>query len=100
MSRLLGVKSKTEETLEFKDIVKEIRSNSDRLKFAVKLGVSLPTIYSWESGIRTPGTEALCALFRVAEPKQQRLLLEALGIEDVEQFAADILSSAGVTLTA
>ena len=42
--------------------------------------------------------EAVGALLRIAEPEQQKALLEALGIEDVEQFAADILASAGVTL--
>lgn len=42
--------------------------------------------------------EEIGALLRVAKPEEQRALLEALGIEDVERFAVDLLASAGVQL--
>ena len=62
--------------------------------------VSSSSVSRYESGERIPKGLVIGALLRIAEPEQQRLLLEALGIEDVEQFAADLLASAGVTLVA
>ncbi len=67
-------------------------------EFAAMLGVSPAAVSRWESGGRTPTTEQIGALLRAAQPGQQRALLEALGVEDVEQFAADLLASAGVAL--
>ncbi|HIP96537.1 MAG TPA: helix-turn-helix domain-containing protein [Anaerolineae bacterium] len=82
------------------EIVTSIREGLGLRKgeFARVLGVSAGAVTRWENGTRTPTTEQIGALLRVAQPEQQRELLEALGIEDVEQFAADLLASAGVEL--
>ena len=82
-----------------KNIIKDIREshNMSKAQFSRLLGVTGGAITRWENGERTPdGPKTVGALLRVAQPEQQKALLEALGIEDVEQFAADILASAGV----
>jgi transcriptional regulator with XRE-family HTH domain len=80
------------------NIVTEIRESLglNKAGFAAALGVSPGAVTRWENGTRVPTTEQIGALLRVARPEQQRALLEALGIEDVEQFAVDVLASAGV----
>lgn len=84
-----------------KDIIKRIRKscNLNQVQFAGLVGVDQSTVCRWENGGRTRiGQDEIGALLRVAEPSEQRALLEALGIEDVEAFAADLLASAGVVL--
>jgi transcriptional regulator with XRE-family HTH domain len=84
-----------------RDIVRRIREsrNLNQANFAALINKSPSTVYRWENGERSPtGHEEIGALLRVAEPEEQRALLEALGIEDVGAFAADLLASAGVQL--
>ena len=85
-----------------RNLITQIRESKGLTKaeFAALIGVYRSTITRWENGERIPEHREFGALFRIAEPKQQRLLLEEIGIEDVEQFAADLLASAGVTLVA
>jgi transcriptional regulator with XRE-family HTH domain len=79
-------------------VIKKIREshNLNRAEFAGFLDVNPSTITRWEKGQRRPTDQQIGALLRVAQPEQQRALLEVLGIEDVTQFAADLLASAGV----
>jgi len=84
-----------------KDLVVRIRKsrNLNQSQFAALIGRDRSTVHRWENGERTPtGHEEIGALLRVAEPEEQRALLEALGIEDVAAFAVDLLASAGVQL--
>ena len=83
---------------ELPQIIEEIRGNRSQAEFAQDVGISRTAITRYESGERKPGYDATAALLRVADPPQQKALLEALGIEDVEQFATDLLASAGVKL--
>ena len=82
-------------------MIKQIREsiNLNKTNFAALLGVAPATVTRWEGGERTPsGQGEIGALLRVAPPELQAELLEALGIEDVQRFAEDLLASAGVTL--
>ena len=83
-----------------KNLITKIRKSQGltKVEFAAVIGVNRSTITRWEKGERTPEHNEIGALLRIAEPDQQRQLLELLGIEDVEQFAADLLASAGSTL--
>jgi hypothetical protein len=95
-------------------IIKQIRGEATQPEFAGRLtaiihqwhgngklpqqSVSVPSISRYESGERVPKGPVIAALLRVAEPEQQRALLEALGIEDVTEFATALLESAGVVV--
>lgn len=67
-------------------------------KFANLLGVTAGAVTRWEKGTRVPATPEFGRMLRVAPPEHQVALLEALGVEDVEQFASDLLAAAGVAL--
>jgi predicted transcriptional regulator len=78
---------------------KQDNNGYNKSRFAEEFGISPATVTCLLKGERGMGSEVLSALLRGAEPEEQRTLLEALvGIEDVEQFAADLLASAGVVL--
>ena len=81
---------------QYPQIVRSIRAKKTQPEFAKLLGLSVETVQSYETGRRQPGHDGIAALLRVAEPPHQRQLLEALGIEDVEQFASDLLASVDV----
>ena len=83
----------------FPQVVRAIRDSHGLRKgrFAALVGVTAGSVTRWEAGTRTPTTPELGKLLRVAQPEHQADLLRALGIEDVQQFAADILASAGVS---
>lgn len=84
-----------------KDLIKHIRESHKLTKtqFADLLGFNPSTVTRWEKGDRVPtGHAEIGALLRVADPDEQRVLLEILGIEDVTVFAADLLASANVQL--
>lgn len=85
-------------TIQMKNLITQIRKSQGlaKVEFAAVIGVNRSTITRWEKGERTPEHSEIGALLRIAEPDQQRQLLELLGIEDVEQFAADLLAAAGV----
>lgn len=76
-------------------IISQIRGNRSQAKFARLLGISTAAVSRYESGQRIPSTQTVAALLQIAEPEQQRDLLEALGV-DVDQFATALLASAGV----
>lgn len=86
--------------MNFATIVKEIRGQRTQTEFGKLTGMSNAAVSRYESGQRMPQYDAISALLRVAEPAQQRALLEALGVTDMEEFAEAILASAGVTLVA
>ena len=79
------------------ETVKVIRETlrMNHQEFADALGISYSSVSRFESGERNP-LWSVGALLRVATPEQQAIILEELGVEDVKQFAADILSAAGV----
>lgn len=82
-----------------KHLITQIREtlNLNKTDFADLLKVAPATVTRWEKGERMPtGQDEIGALLRAAQPEQQRELLEALGIDDVTRFAADLLASAGV----
>jgi len=81
-----------------KNLITKIREtlNLNKAQFARLLRTSNATITRWEKGERTPQHSEIGALLRIADPDQQRQLLELLGIGDVEQFAADLLAAAEV----
>ena len=82
-----------------KHLIEQIREshNLSKTEFADLLDVAPATVTRWLKGDRQPtGQKEIGALLRVAPPELQAQLLEALGIEDVNQFATDLLASAGV----
>lgn len=80
------------------NIITDIQGNRTQAEFAKIIGVSEAAVSLYKSGQRHPNTDTVAALLRIADPPQQCALLKTLGIEDVEQFAADLLASAGVKL--
>ena len=80
--------------MELKDTIREIRNTRTMADFAALLGVSESGVSRYESGERVPKGAVIGTMLRVAPPHLQTALLEALGIEDVERFAASLLASA------
>jgi len=83
----------------FPQIVRAIRDSHGLRngKFADLIGVTAGSVTRWLNGTRTPTTPELGKLLRVAAPEQKVDLLGALGVQDVHQFATDILAVCGVT---
>ena len=90
----------SEENGKFAEAVTDLRLALGLRKgeFANLLGVSAGAVTRYEAGTRVPATPEFGKLLRVAPPKHQAALLEALGVENVERFASDLLAAAGVML--
>jgi transcriptional regulator with XRE-family HTH domain len=86
------------------EIVETVRAalGVTQRELAARLGVHEATVSRWlrdDSDGREPSRPAdIGALLRVSPPSIQRRILSAMGIEDVDQFAVDILVSAGVAV--
>lgn len=82
----------------FPQIVRAIRDSHGLRngKFADLVGVTAGSVTRWLKGTRTPTTPEIGKLLQVAAPEQQVAMLSAMGVEDVQQFAADILAAAGI----
>ena len=82
----------------FPQIVRAIRDSHGLRngKFADLMGVTAGSVTRWLNGTRTPTTPELGKLLRVAAPEQQVAMLSAMGVQDVQQFATDILAAAGI----
>jgi len=80
----------------FIEVMEQIQGDRTQAELARDMGVSEAAISLAKHGKRQrePEKSFVAALLRAAEPEQQRALLEALGIEDVTEFAEALLASA------